>query len=210
MSPRPRFLNLKPEKREDILEVAAEEFSQKGFEGASFNQIIERAGLSKGAAYYYFDDKADLFDTVLLFVVEHFSDFLDSTDTSETPEKFWETTNNYVIKGMNLMRRHTWLVRFMRMIYAWQESSPNSPVVKRVFEFGRLKTRTFIESGQKCGAVRTDLPTDLLTQCVFGLGLGLDRWLLENFDDLNDDDLEKWSARSTDLMRRLLEDREGK
>lgn len=59
--PRPRFQKLSIEKQQAILEAAAREFSAHGYEGASINKILETAQLSKGAAYYYFDDKADLF-----------------------------------------------------------------------------------------------------------------------------------------------------
>src|SRR5215813_12480608 len=63
--PRPRFNTLPTDKRQRILEAAALEFAGRGFEQASLNRIIETAGISKGAAYYYFDDKADLYATVV-------------------------------------------------------------------------------------------------------------------------------------------------
>lgn len=63
--PRPRFNTLPPDKRQRILEAAALEFASRVFEQASLNRIIEAAGISKGAAYYYFDDKADLYATVV-------------------------------------------------------------------------------------------------------------------------------------------------
>jgi AcrR family transcriptional regulator len=37
----------------------------KALRGASLNRILEQAGISKGSAYYYFDDKADVFLTVV-------------------------------------------------------------------------------------------------------------------------------------------------
>ena len=56
--PRPRFQKLAEEKRHHLLETAAKAFAAHGYEGASLNQILEQAGISKGATYYYFDDKA--------------------------------------------------------------------------------------------------------------------------------------------------------
>ena len=42
-----------------------------GYEGASLNQILAKAGISKGAAYYYFDNKADLYlTTVTHYAIE--------------------------------------------------------------------------------------------------------------------------------------------
>src|SRR5512139_260224 len=63
--PLPRFDKLDEPRKASILAAAAEEFGERGFEGASYNRIIERAGISKGAMYYYFADKDDLFRTVL-------------------------------------------------------------------------------------------------------------------------------------------------
>ena len=61
----PRFSRLDPERQQAILDVAAEEFAEHGFDAASYNRIIERAGISKGSAYYYFEGKDDLYATVL-------------------------------------------------------------------------------------------------------------------------------------------------
>ena len=65
--PRPRFLKLDPERQAHRFVECGEGriCRESGFEQASYNRIIERAGLSKGAMYYYFDDKLDLYVTVL-------------------------------------------------------------------------------------------------------------------------------------------------
>ena len=63
--PLPRFNRMSQSKRDNILRVAAEEFANHGFDNASFNRIIVQAGISKGAMYYYFADKDDVYRTVL-------------------------------------------------------------------------------------------------------------------------------------------------
>ena len=63
--PLPRFDKLDDPRKRAILAAAAEELAERGFAGASYNRIIERAGISKGAMYYYFADKDDLYRTVL-------------------------------------------------------------------------------------------------------------------------------------------------
>ena len=75
--PRPRFEKLPVEKQEQILEAAAKEFTAHGYDGASLNRILEEAGISKGAAYYYFDDKADLYATKLVGNVLAFTSALE-------------------------------------------------------------------------------------------------------------------------------------
>ncbi len=63
-----KFLNLKPEKQERILNAAIREFAQKGFKNASTDEIVKEANISKGALFYYFNSKKDLF----LFLYDHF------------------------------------------------------------------------------------------------------------------------------------------
>ena len=59
--PKQTFLNLPEEKRRLIIDVAIDEFAERGFEGASITQMVSRAGIAKGSFYQYFTDKHDLF-----------------------------------------------------------------------------------------------------------------------------------------------------
>ena len=47
--------------RQRILDSAMEEFSRRGYEGASLNTVCAEKGLSKGIIYHYFSDKDDLY-----------------------------------------------------------------------------------------------------------------------------------------------------
>lgn len=52
-----KFENLPEGKRLRILNAAAREFAQSGYDGASTNRIVEYAGIAKGALFHYFKDK---------------------------------------------------------------------------------------------------------------------------------------------------------
>ena len=55
-----------PERREQILKAAFEEFAAKGFKGATIKSIAEAAGLQSPALiYWYFPDKEAIFREVL-------------------------------------------------------------------------------------------------------------------------------------------------
>jgi AcrR family transcriptional regulator len=51
--------------RRNILDIATEEFAQKGFSGARIDEIAARTHTSKRMIYYYFGDKEGLFVAVL-------------------------------------------------------------------------------------------------------------------------------------------------
>jgi AcrR family transcriptional regulator len=63
--PRPRRrltqAEAKEQTRQQLLAAAARVFAQKGFAGASLEEIAERAGYSTGAVYYNFAGKEELF-----------------------------------------------------------------------------------------------------------------------------------------------------
>ena len=50
---------------EHILQAAMEEFSDKGFLGASLRQIVKKAGVTTGAFYGYFSSKEALFNAIV-------------------------------------------------------------------------------------------------------------------------------------------------
>ncbi len=86
--PYPRFDKLPEAKRTRLVDVAAQEFAARGFAEASINRILERAGMSKGAAYYYFEDKLDLF----VAVVRSCSERLRLVEQSVDPARLDATT----------------------------------------------------------------------------------------------------------------------
>jgi TetR/AcrR family transcriptional regulator len=59
--PRDTFFNLPEEKRQLILDLAIEEFSEFDYKNASISSIVNRAGIAKGSFYQYFEDKKDLY-----------------------------------------------------------------------------------------------------------------------------------------------------
>ena len=50
---------------EKIQRAAMEEFSEKGFQGASLRQIVKQAGVTTGALYGYFSSKEALFASIV-------------------------------------------------------------------------------------------------------------------------------------------------
>lgn len=53
------------ERRELLLKAAREEFMQKGYNKASLRTICANAGMTTGALYFFFENKADLFAAIV-------------------------------------------------------------------------------------------------------------------------------------------------
>ncbi len=59
--PKQTFFNLPEDKRNVILDLAIEEFSENDYKNASISHIVNRAGIAKGSFYQYFENKKDLY-----------------------------------------------------------------------------------------------------------------------------------------------------
>lgn len=56
---------LKKNRREEILKAAIRVFSQKGYHETSISNIIKKAGIARGTFYLYFENKRQIFDSIL-------------------------------------------------------------------------------------------------------------------------------------------------
>ena len=65
------FESLPEEKKKRIIDACIEEFADKGYEKASTNAIVKRAGVSKGILFHYFGSKKNVF----LYVVDYTMDY---------------------------------------------------------------------------------------------------------------------------------------
>lgn len=73
------------ERRGQILRSARSVFIEKGFVAARVEDVAKRAGLSKGAVYFYFSSKRDLFLSLVREEHEQTYSFLDSADDDGRP-----------------------------------------------------------------------------------------------------------------------------
>lgn len=67
-----KFEKLSEEKRKAIMDACIEEFALNGYDNASTNNIVKKAGISKGILFHYFGSKKNLFLYVFDYAVEYF------------------------------------------------------------------------------------------------------------------------------------------
>lgn len=56
----------KPKTRRRILDSASQLFPRRGFDAVSIDELMQHAGLTRGAFYHHFKDKADLYAEAIL------------------------------------------------------------------------------------------------------------------------------------------------
>src|SRR5690625_2040347 len=107
-----KILNIKPKRRDVILNAALKEFSMKGFDDASTNVIAKEAGISKGLMFHYINSKEDLF----LFLYDYCTDRINKEyiDLMNFNEKdiFKRLRKSYILQ-IELLQQYPWIFDFI-------------------------------------------------------------------------------------------------
>ena len=201
--PLARFSNLDEPRRQAILDAAAEEFAERGFAHASYNRIIERAGISKGAMYYYFADKDDLFQTVLDAALTQWMTHVGYPFQADHAASFWAGCRSIYERSLRFMladRRNAALCLSITRARAQLEGNAALLALQQ-----RMKewTRELVVYGQSIGAVRTDVPADLLVEISLSMMDAGDRWLMDHWDEISADTVESTAETMVGLFKRV-------
>ena len=148
------------ERKNELLEAAINEFTQKNYKNASLNTIIKSAGISKGTFYYHFPDKEALYLLLLetanktkwKFIKNHRKEISREAEQNDIFEEFKIQAQ----MGMEFASRFPQYHRLSRMfvrekgniIYDNAKSKLNlntqsmmGEIVKRAMENGELNPR---------------------------------------------------------------------
>jgi AcrR family transcriptional regulator len=204
-----RFARMPSEKRERLMAIAAQEFAAHGYEAASLNRILEEAQIGKSSAYYYFEDKADLFGTVVNYCLDQLrlapaSEAL----TSLTVETFWPAIADQHDKPLLHAQQQPWLFGAIR---AAERLTPESlqreslaQLTRSLYKYMMTGLGTTITRGQELGLIRTDLPNELLIAWFRAIDGASDDWLLAHMDQLNQDAITHISRQTIKTIQQAL------
>ena len=198
--PRPRFQRLTDAQREHILDVASAAFAAEGFERTSYNELLQRLGLTKGSAYHTFDGKADLYSVVIERAVTRFAAALPAPAcSSSTATSFWPGVSSWLDASLAYVTAHPESARLLGGIVEGDHSGSAAAVAPLMAPFGVL-----VREGQRVGCVRSDLNEALLVSlCLAVLG-ALDRVTLPQVSALSSTERGAVLERSIDILRRVL------
>lgn len=169
-----------PTKREAILLAAMAVFAERGYQGATLDEIARRAGVAKGTAYIYFTDKSELFFAVFeKWTGEAMgSSEIALAEAVNTQERLLALA----LSAVEFMQAHQeW---FPLTLEVW--SASGSPLLRERFRAAlsnlyagyREEIRAIVEAGQQAGEVRRDVDAAALAAMLTGAvdGLFLQCW----------------------------------
>ncbi len=151
--------------------------------------------------YYYFRDKADLYSTVLVATLGDLDALLPSVAHIEDAQGLWEhlqTTMTALLEGL---AQNTQAVALLRTLYTSEAGAAALPTLLSPFTEWIGQTLTV---GQRIGAVRTDVPIDLLTEMTLAAGTSIDRWFSRKLDVLPPDEVQRLTLATLSMLQAML------
>lgn len=200
-----RFYRLPEGRRQEILQMAAQVFAESGYEGTSYNALLTRLKMGKSQAYYYFADKADLFVTASTASYEAYYTQVALLPVPTSIHGYWVYVEQLHLIGFQFQTAHPLAAQ---LTLAAAESPARLSLAQASIE-GAASTQTrygeWITLGQELGAVRQDMPLELVVRICVQNSAMVDAWFAERAALASAQQMTEWAKLFTDLLRRMLQ-----
>jgi AcrR family transcriptional regulator len=186
---------------EKLAQVSVELFATQGYAQTSVQQIVDAAGVTKGALYHYFKSKDDLlfdiYDRILSLQREHLDEIVArELDPEQTMRLVCE---DVLITSIEWMNEGATFFRSQHMLSTERQAE----VKRRRREYNDAFERV-LAVGQKAGVFRTDIPDAVLIAHFFSDVHYLSQW----YSPRGPLSKEKVASELTDLYLASLRTRE--
>ena len=146
-----------------LMETATALFREKGFQNVTVDEIIEKAGSSKGGFYNHFSSKEELLFRMTDLLDEAYSSYLGQLAEEESPLNKITKFTSFIFETLEAEIG----LEFLAVIYSAQirdPAFPNFSITPQRAYYQALEI--FIDEGKAAGEIRSDLPTDLVIRMI--------------------------------------------
>lgn len=126
---------LDQDKRNRIINAAIEEFASFPYDKASTNNIVKKAGISKGLLFHYFDSKQAMYDRLIGFVIDTmYHATIDRINWAETD--LFERLKQLAIVKLELSRIYPHMFDFMLKMLTNKQATKVQDIIELYKTFG--------------------------------------------------------------------------
>lgn len=161
------FDRIPEEKRLHIINTAIREFANKGFNNANINVIAQKAGVSVGSLYKYFDTKENLFLTATHYGVSQLEEALEEINSTDL--SFFDKIESLLRVVQKHAKKHPDLHR----LYNEMTSESNSELVGKISRdmetVSSIAYSSFIRAAGREGVISSDIDEHAFAWCLDNL-----------------------------------------
>jgi AcrR family transcriptional regulator len=163
----------RPPVKERLLRVATRLFARHGFEGTSVQDIVDAAGVTKGAMYHYYDSKDDLLYEVYHKLLSMQTSQLEAIAAGPgTPEERLRAAAVDVVQtSLDNLDDMIVFFRSLHMLPADRQAQ-----VRADRRYYQDKFRALVDEGVAAGTFRSDVPSDIVVHYFLSVVNQLGSW----------------------------------
>lgn len=159
------FQRIDPARRTALLQAAFQEFAATGYEAASLNGILQKAGIAKGSLYQYFGSKKELYTHLMHLAqgrrMEYLQDVLDQDGLT-----FWDLVRALFEADFRFELENPLQARFLAQA-ASEERHPDFGNLRREWIETQSNSLMYVLEKEKSrGKIKDDIHTRTLAWLV--------------------------------------------
>ena len=168
---RPSAKERRPYNSDAILDVAVRVFLERGYDGASLDDVARAAGITKASVYYHVSSKEELLERGVGRAFDALYAALQEPGAR---------TGSSIDRLKHILRRTieitvTMLPEVALLLRVRGNTRAEKRIVERRREFDHLTAR-FVERAQRASQIRRDLDARLVTRLLFGMLNSTTEW----------------------------------
>ena len=175
------------ETREALLDAAEEVFLDKGVARTSLEQIARHAGMTRGAVYWHFRNKADLFQAMLNRVRMPFQELVEEIGDPGLAEAPLEAIRLACLSGFERLERPRYRRVHAILIHHCEVFGDIDPLAMQneMAEESCGALRDYLQCAARLGQLRTDLSPELAAKLLQSMLGGLFHDWLRNHEQFS-------------------------
>jgi len=152
-----KFEQLADLKQKSIIDASVNEFANNGFQNASVNKIVEKAGISKGSLFNYFKSKNLLFDHIYAIALREVKTYLAKVRDESENDDFFTRFSKIINSGITFINKHPRLAKIYFRLLNSDDSPHGKTIIKKLHSEAIRYLAEFVEIGIERNELRSEL-----------------------------------------------------
>ncbi len=159
--------------QETVLRRAIDLFNRQGYDGTSMGDLAKELGLTKSAIYHHVPSKEHLLSAALDEALDGLSAAVDSAAAAAPGTSAYTRLRTVVQQSVAILVRHQPAVTLLLRVRGNSEIELAALQRRRAID---EKLAALVQSAVDEGALRADIPPDLISRLLFGMVNSLIEW----------------------------------
>jgi len=159
--------------QETVLRRAIELFNRQGYEASSIGDLAKELGLTKSAIYHHVSSKEALLSAALDEALDGLSAAVDTATRSDSGEDAYARLRTVIQGSVRILVDHLPAVTLLLRVRGNGEVELAALKRRRAID-DRLAA--LVQDAVDQGALRSDIPPDLISRLLFGMVNSLTEW----------------------------------